>query len=102
GDGVRSVAARGGVDPQQRAEQLGRVAGAPFRGAAGTAVAEGDVQHPVGTAGEVAAVVVAVRLLDDQQHPLGGDVEGAVGSDRVLGDDRVALVVRVVQVGERA
>ena len=32
-----------------------------------------------------------------EQHALGVDVERAVGRDRVLGDDRVAVVVGVVE-----
>jgi hypothetical protein len=41
--------------------------------------------------------VVAVWLLDVQQHARGTDVERAVRRDRILGDHRVAVVVGVVQ-----
>ena len=102
GIAVGRVARRGRVDPQQLAEQVGRIARPSFGVAARPAVAHRHVEHAVGTELQIAAVVVRVRLVDVQQHALGVDVERAVGGDRVLGDDRVAVVVGVVEPGQRA
>ena len=75
---------------------------APFGVAAGPAVTHRDVQHAVGAKCQVAAVVVRVRLVDLQEHALGvSTIERPVGGDQVLGDDRVAAVVGVVEPGQR-
>ena len=84
------------------AEQRADVERAAFGVAARSAVAEADVQHPVGTERQIAAVVVGVRLIDVQQHPLRVAVERAVGTDGELGDHRVAVAVDVVDVGQRS
>ena len=101
-DRVGLSARQGRVDAQHLAEQRCHVRGPPLRIAARSAVAHPDVQHPVGPEREVAAVVVGVRLLD-LQHDAGlvAVAERAVGVHRVLGDDRPARRVGVVDVRQR-
>ena len=65
------------------------------RVAAAAAVAEPDVEEAVGPEDELAAVVVGVRLLDDQQLAAGVVVDGRAVAELVLDHDGVAVGLAV-------
>ena len=73
----------------------------PMRVAAAPAVAEADVEVPVGPEQDVAAVVVGVGLVDEEHAPGRRSVR-AVAAHRVLDHVRVAIGVGVVDVQVRA
>ena len=90
------------VDPQELAEQALRILGPVLRVVRAAAVPHADVEQPVGTEPESAAVVVGVRLQDHEQdrrargirlvgrrrrHPVPGDHRRAVRAARVVDVD---------------
>jgi hypothetical protein len=77
-DRVRSRIRRRRIDPQDLAEERRDVERTSLRVAARSAVAHPDVEETVGTDRDVAAVVVAVGLLDEQQLATGRLVERPV------------------------
>ena len=86
---------RGG---EQLAELRVRVLGGAAGVEGAAAVAEPEVQAPVGAEGELAAVVVLLRLVDVEELPARARIDGAVAAGAQLGDAGVALAVRPVQV----
>src|SRR5690554_6749460 len=103
------------VEAQDAAEQRRHVLAVAQRRVAlgdvvrGAPVAEPQVQEAVVAEQELAAVVVHLRLVDLEEHALGGGVEPAVVAQRELGEDRrvvpargPALTQRRAVVGEGA
>src|SRR2546430_4992902 len=97
GNGVRVAVVR--VVPKRLAEQRVGFRRAVLRVAPRAPVAHADVEHPVGPERHEPAVVVRMRLCDEEDQLRRGDV-GNIGirADRVAFDPRVAVVVGVVDV----
>ena len=89
----------GDVRPQELAERGAKVLGALLGVAGGAAVAHADVQQPVGAELQLAAVVVVVRLVDEEQL-LGAREDGLAARGAKLDDPGVAVPVGVVHVEE--
>jgi hypothetical protein len=88
--GVRAI----GIEAEHLAEKLIRILpAAGGRVAAAAAVAEGHVEKAVGSELEVAAVVVAVGVRDDEEDLARAEGEeiGVAGVPRVALDDDVAI-----------
>src|SRR5256886_4994925 len=87
------------VVPKRLAEQRVGFRRAVLRVAPRAPVAHADVEHPVGPERHEPAVVVRMRLCDEEDQLRRGDV-GNIGirADRVAFDPRVAVVVGVVDV----
>jgi hypothetical protein len=87
------------VDPQHLAEQPARVLRIVLRIAGRAAVAHADIKHPVRAELEVAAVVIAERLVDRQQYLLARGIErqsavaAHVACDQCLELRRAARIV---------
>ncbi len=102
-DRVAEISRRcGRVDPQHLAEHFGQVQGPSLRITPGAAVTKADIEHPVRAECEVPAIVVGVRLLDDQHGAQALPVESTGGVDGELDDVGVAVVVGEVDVRLRA
>ncbi len=88
------------IDPQDLAEPARQVESVTFGVAAGAAVTEADVQHLIGAERQLAAVVVAVGLVDGEDLAVRILVERAgTGVEGELGHHGVAVEVGEVDIG---
>ena len=85
------------VDAQHLTEQLGAILRAMFRIVAGSAVAEADVEEPVGPEGEMPAVVVRKGLLDQRRRA--GAVPAKIEPRRWIGDEWICRATKARNYG---
>ena len=102
GDNLGSRLGRVHVEGEELAQPLREILSAILGIAARTAVAQAEPEPAVGREGELAAIVVRIRLFLREEHAGGGLVHAASILPRpVLDHARVALDVGVVDVEER-